>query len=238
MANASLLEVTNIETCYGLSQVLFGMSLAVAPGEMVTLMGRNGMGKTTTVRSIMGLTPAITGSIRFDGNEIRGLPAYQVAKLGIGLVPEGRQVFPNLTARENLVATAANRSSAAEPWTLDKVCALFPRLAERTANLANQLSGGEQQMLSIARALLLNPTLIMLDEATEGLAPLIHDEIWACLDRIRAEGISILVVDKDIRALIPLAQRHYVIHKGEICWSGTSEQLEQSRAELDRYITL
>ena len=134
MADRSLLEVSNIETSYGLGQVLFGMSLAVAPGEMVTLMGRNGMGKTTTVRSIMGLTPAITGSIRFDGNEIRGLPAYQVAKLGIGLVPEGRQVFPNLTARENLVATAANRSRAAEPWTLDKVCALFPRLAERTAN--------------------------------------------------------------------------------------------------------
>src|SRR5881392_1871595 len=166
---AELLEVEGIEAGYGSSRILHGVSLAVAPGEMVTLMGRNGMGKTTTVRSIMGLTPAITGSIRFDGYEIRGLPAYQVAKLGIGLVPEGRQVFPNLTARENLVATAANRSSAAEPWTLDKVCALFPRLAERTANLANQLSGGEQQMLAIGRALMTNPRLLILDEATEGL---------------------------------------------------------------------
>ena len=188
MAEAPLLEVSSIETCYGLSQVLFGMSLAVAPGEMVTLMGRNGMGKTTTVRSIMGLTPAITGSIRFDGSEIRGLPAYQVAKLGIGLVPEGRQVFPNLTARENLVATAANRSGAADPWTLDKVCGLFPRLSERIANMANQLSGGEQQMLAIGRALMTNPRLLILDEATEGLAPLIRAEIWQCLTRLKAAG--------------------------------------------------
>src|SRR5215471_4534812 len=199
MADRSLLEVSNIETCYGLSQVLFGMSLAVAPGEMVTLMGRNGMGKTTTVRSIMGLTPAMTGSIRFDGNEIRGLPAYQVAKLGIGLVPEGRQVFPNLTARENLIATAA------EPWTLDKVCALFPRLAERTANLANQLSGGEQQMLAIGRALMTNPRLLILDEATEGLAPLIRAEIWQCLTQLKATGQSILVIDKNVEALIRIA---------------------------------
>ena len=160
MADAALLEVSNVETCYGLSQVLFGMSIAIAPGEMVTLMGRNGMGKTTTVRSIMGLTPAMAGSIRFDGREIRGLAAYQVAKLGIGLVPEGRQVFPNLTARENLVATAANRSGASDPWTLERVCALFPRLAERIANMANQLSGGEQQMLAIGRALMTNPRLL------------------------------------------------------------------------------
>ena len=158
------------------------MSLAIAPGEMVTLMGRNGMGKTTTVRSIMGLTRAIAGSIRFADREIRGLPSYQVAKLGIGLVPEGRQVFPNLTARENLVATAANRRAAADPWTLDKVCALFPRLAERTGNMANQLSGGEQQMLAIGRALMTNPRLLILDEATEGLAPLIRAEILAVPD--------------------------------------------------------
>src|SRR5437870_8029372 len=174
MAEPRLLELASVETCYGLSQVLFGMALAVAPGEMVTLMGRNGMGKTTTVRSIMGLTRAIAGSIRFAGGEIRGLPSYQVAKLGIGLVPEGRQVFPNLTARENLVATAANRRDAAEPWTLDKVCALFPRLAERTANLANQLSGGEQQLLAIGRALMTNPRLLILDEAAEGLAALVR----------------------------------------------------------------
>ena len=179
MADAALLEVADIDTCYDLSQVLFGMSLTIAPGEVVALMGRNGMGKTTTVRSIMGLTPATKGSIRFNGREIRGLPAYQVAKLGIGLVPEGRQVFPNLTTRENLVATAANRSSAAEPWTLDKVYALFPRLAERTATMASQLSGGEQQMLVIGRALMTNPRLLILDEATEGLAPLLRAEILA-----------------------------------------------------------
>ena len=236
MADRSLLEVSNIETCYGLSQVLFGMSLAVAPGEMVTLMGRNGMGKTTTVRSIMGLTPAITGSIRFDGNEIRGLPAYQVAKLGIGLVPEGRQVFPNLTARENLVATAANRSSAAEPWTLDKVCALFPRLAERTANLANQLSGGEQQMLAIGRALMTNPRLLILDEATEGLAPLIREEIWHCLSMLKARGQSVLVIDKNIEHLTRIADRHYIIERGRAVWSGTSEQLIAKPDLQHRYL--
>src|SRR5436853_7808513 len=181
MADRSLLEVSNIETCYGLSQVLFEMSLAVAPGEMVTLMGRNGMGKTTTVRSIMGLTPAMKGSIRFDGREIRELAAYRVAKLGIGLVPEGRQVFPNLTARENLVATAANRGGAAEPWTLAKVCELFPRLSERLDAMANLLSGGEQQMLVIGRALMTNPRLLIRDEATEGLAPLVRNQIWQCL---------------------------------------------------------
>ena len=222
MADAALLEVSNIETCYGLSQVLFGMSLAIAPGEMVTLMGRNGMGKTTTVRSIMGLTPAMAGSIRFDGREIRALPAYRVAKLGIGLVPEGRQVFPNLTARENLVATAANRSGAAEPWTLDKVCALFPRLAERIASMANQLSGGEQQMLAIGRALMTNPRLLILDEATEGLAPLIRAEIWQCLTRLKAAGQSILVIDKNVEALIRIADRHYLIERGKVVWTGTS----------------
>src|SRR6266850_5054210 len=185
MADFPLLEVSNVDTCYGLSQVLFGMSLAVAPGEMVTLMGRNGMGKTTTVRSIMGLTRAMAGSIRFAGREIRGLAAYQVAKLGIGLVPEGRQVFPNLSARENLVATAANRGGAAEPWTLDKVCALFPRLAQRIGSMGNLLSGGEQQMLAIGRALMTNPRLLILDEATEGLAPLIRTEIWRCLTRLK-----------------------------------------------------
>src|SRR6478609_1171342 len=172
MADSALLEISDVETCYGLSQVLFGMSFAIGEGEMVTLMGRNGMGKTTTVRSIMGLTRARAGSIRFGGREIRALASHQVARLGIGLVPEGRQVFPNLTARENLVATAIHRGS--DPWTLPKVCALFPRLAERPDALANQLSGGEQQMLAIGRALMTNPHLLILDEATEGLAPLIR----------------------------------------------------------------
>ena len=236
MPNPSLLEVSNIETCYGLSQVLFGMSLAVAPGEMVTLMGRNGMGKTTTVRSIMGLTPAMQGSIRFDGREIRELAAYQVAKLGIGLVPEGRQVFANLTARENLIATAANRSGAAQPWTLDKVCALFPRLAERIANMANQLSGGEQQMLAIGRALMTNPRLLILDEATEGLAPLIRAEIWECLTRLKAVGQSILVIDKNVEALIRIADRHYLIERGKVVWTGTSTELAAAPAIQHRYL--
>jgi branched-chain amino acid transport system ATP-binding protein len=236
MRSPSLLEVSNIETCYGLSQVLFGMSLAVAPGEMVTLMGRNGMGKTTTVRSIMGLTPAMRGSIRFDGREIRELAAYRVAKLGIGLVPEGRQVFPNLTARENLIATAANRSRAAEPWTLEKVCALFPRLAERIANMANQLSGGEQQMLAIGRALMTNPQLLILDEATEGLAPLIRAEIWQCLTRLKAAGQSILVIDKNVEALIRIADRHYLIERGKVVWTGTSTELAAAPAIQHRYL--
>jgi branched-chain amino acid transport system ATP-binding protein len=235
-ASASLLELDRIETCYGLSQVLFGMSLAIAPGEMVTLMGRNGMGKTTTVRSIMGLTPATAGAIRFDGREIRGLPSYRVAKLGIGLVPEGRQVFPNLTARENLVATAANRGAAAEPWTLDKVCALFPRLAERLASMANQLSGGEQQMLAIGRALMTNPRLLILDEATEGLAPLIRAEIWQCLTRLKAAGQSILVIDKNVEALIRIADRHYVIERGRVVWTGSSRELAAAPAVQHRYL--
>jgi branched-chain amino acid transport system ATP-binding protein len=236
MAEAALLEVSNVETCYGLSQVLFGMSIAIAPGEMVTLMGRNGMGKTTTVRSIMGLTPAMAGSIRFDGREIRGLAAYQVAKLGIGLVPEGRQVFPNLTARENLVATAANRNGAADPWTLERVCGLFPRLAERIANMANQLSGGEQQMLAIGRALMTNPRLLILDEATEGLAPLIRAEIWQCLTRLKAAGQSILVIDKNVEALIRIADRHYLIERGKVVWVGSSPELAATPPIQHRYL--
>src|SRR5258708_2412129 len=209
------------------------MSLAVAPGEMVTLMGRNGMGKTTTVRSIMGLTPALTGSIRFDGREIRDLAAYQVAKLGIGLVPEGRQVFPNLTARENLVATGAIRRRAAETWTVEKVCTLFPRLAERIANMANQLSGGDQQMLAIGRALMTNPRLLILDEATEGLAPLIRAEIWQCLTKLKAAGQSILVIDKNVQALIRIAERHYLIERGKVVWTGSSRELAAAPASSD-----
>src|SRR5499433_4085307 len=236
MADGSLLEVSNIETCYGLSQVLFGMSLAVAPGEMVTLMGRNGMGKTTTVRSIMGLTPAMTGFIRFDGREISALAAYQVAKLGIGLVPEGRQVFSNLTARENLVATAANRGGAAEPWTLPRICALFPRLAERMDAMGSELSGGEQQMLAIGRALMTNPRLLIFDEATEGLAPLIRAEIWQCLTRLKAKGHAILVIDKNVEALIRIADRHYLIERGRIVWSGTSAALAAAPDLQHRYL--
>jgi len=231
-----LLEVARIETCYGLSQVLFDISLAIAPGEMVTLMGRNGMGKTTTVRSIMGLTPAMSGSIRFAGAEIRTLPTYRVAQLGVGLVPEGRQIFPNLSARENLVATAANRGDADGGWTLDKVCALFPRLAERLSSMGNQLSGGEQQMLAIGRALMTNPRLLILDEATEGLAPLIRAEIWQCLSRLKAAGQSILVIDKNVEALTRIADRHYLIERGRVVWTGTSTELADAPQVQHRYL--
>jgi len=236
MADTSLLELRDVETSYGLSRVLFGVSLTIARGEMVSLLGRNGMGKTTTVRSIMGLTPAGAGSIRFYGEEIRRLPAYRIAKRGIGLVPEGRQVFPNLTTRENLVATAANRDLAAEPWTLGRVLALFPRLAERANNMANLLSGGEQQMLAIGRALMTNPLLLILDEATEGLAPRVRDEIWNSLERLRAGGQSILVIDKSVQALTRIADRHYIIERGRVVWSGSSRELAQASAIQHRYL--
>ncbi len=236
MADAPLLELRDVETSYGLSRVLFGVSLAIAPGEMVSLMGRNGMGKTTTVRSIMGLTPAAAGSIRFAGAEISALPAYRVAKLGIGLVPEGRQLFPNLTTRENLVATASDRGGAAEPWTLERVWALFPRLAERAGSMANLLSGGEQQMLAIGRALMTNPRLLILDEATEGLAPLIRDEIWRCLAKLRAAGQSILLIDKNVGAIARIADRHYFIERGRIVWSGGARELASAPEVAHRYL--
>jgi len=232
----ALLELSDVEASYGLSRVLFGVSLSIAPGEMVSLLGRNGMGKTTTVRSIMGLTPAAAGSIRFGGEDIRALPSYRVAQRGIGLVPEGRQIFPTLTTRENLIATASNRNSAADPWTLTKIWALFPRLAERAGSMASLLSGGEQQMLAIGRALLTNPRLLILDEATEGLAPLIRDEIWRCLQSLRAAGQSILVIDKNVAALTRIADRHYVIERGRVVWSGSSAQLAGAQEIQHRYL--
>jgi branched-chain amino acid transport system ATP-binding protein len=229
-----VLEVSGIETCYGLSQVLFEVSLNIKPGEMITLMGRNGMGKTTTVRSIMGLTPARAGTIRFMGQDIRGLPSYKIAKLGIGLVPEGRQIFPNLSVRENLVATAAARNGGA--WTLDKVYELFPKLAARENNMGNQLSGGEQQMLAIARALMTNPRLLILDEATEGLAPLIRAEIWRCLAQLKALGLAILVIDKNVAALMRVADRQFLIERGRVVWSGTSRELAAAPDVQHRYL--
>jgi branched-chain amino acid transport system ATP-binding protein len=232
MADA-VLDVRGIETSYGQSQVLFGLSLAVAPGEMVTLMGRNGMGKTTTVRSIMGLTAARAGSIRFAGREIRGLPSYRVARCGIGLVPEGRQIFPNLSVRENLLATAVERAGT---WTLGKVYALFPRLAERAASMGNQLSGGEQQMLAIGRALMTNPRLLILDEATEGLAPLIRAEIWRCLENLKASGLAILVIDKNVGTLTRVADRHFLIERGRVVWSGPSRELAAAPDIQHRYL--
>jgi len=237
MADAMpLLEIEAIETCYGLSQVLFGLSLSVRSGEMVAMMGRNGMGKTTTIRSILGLTPARAGTIRFAGVEVRKLPSFRIAQLGIGLVPEGRQVFPNLTVRENLVAASGNRLGSDDPWTLEKIHALFPRLAERGGNMGNQLSGGEQQMLAIGRALMTNPKLLILDEATEGLAPLIRDEIWQCLSMLKARGQAVLVIDKNIENLTRIADRHYIIERGRAVWSGTSEQLIAEPDLQHRYL--
>jgi branched-chain amino acid transport system ATP-binding protein len=231
-----LLELIDVETGYGLSQVLFGVSLAIAPGGVVTLMGRNGMGKTTTVRSILGLTPAKAGSMRFAGQEIRGLAPFRIAQLGIGLVPEGRQIFPNLTVRENLLAAAADRNGATRPWTLARLHELFPQLAELGDRMGSQLSGGEQQMLAVGRALMTNPRLLILDEATEGLAPLIRMEIWRCLAQLKAEGLAILIIDKNVEALTRLADRHYFIERGRIVWDGNSSELAAAPDVQHRYL--
>jgi branched-chain amino acid transport system ATP-binding protein len=233
---APMLQVSGLATTYGESQVLFGMDFEIAAGEVVTLMGRNGMGKTTTVHSIMGIVPPRGGSIRLESREIAGLPSHQIARLGLGLVPEGRQIFPNLTVRENLVAAAANRDGRADPWTLARVFEFFPRLAERQTNMGNQLSGGEQQMLAIGRALMTNPRLLILDEATEGLAPLIRQEIWNCLRRLKGEGQAILVIDKNVGALIGLADRHYIVEKGRVVWSGASAALAADIELQHRYL--
>jgi branched-chain amino acid transport system ATP-binding protein len=231
-----LLEVQKLETAYGASQVLYGIDLAVAAGQMATLLGRNGMGKTTTVRSIMGLTRAQQGAISFRGRRIEREAPDRIARLGIALVPEGRQIFPNLTVREHLVAFAENRAGRADPWTPAKVLALFPRLAERADNMGNQLSGGEQQMLAIGRALVTNPHLLILDEATEGLAPLVREEIWKCLARLRAAGQTILVIDKYIERLVRLADRHTIIERGRVAWQGSSAELDADRALWHRYL--
>jgi branched-chain amino acid transport system ATP-binding protein len=231
-----MLAVESLETSYGLSQVLFGVSFGVRAGEVVTLLGRNGMGKTTTVLSIMGVVPARAGAISFEGRALRGLPSYRVAQAGLGLVPEGRQVFPNLTVRENLVATTANRAGATNPWTLERVFALFPQLAERQHHFGNQLSGGEQQMLAIGRALMTNPKLLILDEATEGLAPLIRADIYRSIAKLKAEGLSILVIDKDVKALTRVADTHYVLEKGRVVWSGSSAELATNGDIQHRYL--
>jgi branched-chain amino acid transport system ATP-binding protein len=226
-----MLEVRDLETAYGRSQVLFRINLEVKERQVVTLLGRNGMGKTTTVRSIMGLTQAHSGKVVFEGKEIQQQPSYRIAQAGIGLVPEGRQVFPNLTVRENLVATQRGKG-----WTLEKVFSLFPQLGERVSNYGNQLSGGEQQMLAIGRALMTNPRLLILDEATEGLAPLIRAEIYRSIERLKAEGLSLLVIDKDVRALTRVADRHFVLEKGRVVWSGTSAELSANPQTQHRYL--
>jgi len=231
-----MLTVESIETAYGVSQVLFGVSLEVETGQVVTLLGRNGMGKTTTVRSIMGIVPPKAGEVRFLGRPIHGLPSYRVAQIGIGLVPEGRQVFPNLTVRENLVATAANRGGGTDPWTVETVFDLFPQLAERQRVLGGALSGGEQQMLAIGRALMTNPRLLILDEAAEGLAPLVRADIWRCIARLKARGQSILLIDKDVAALTRIADAHYILEKGQIVWRGTSAELRAREDIQHRYL--
>ncbi len=227
-----LLRVEAIQSFYGDAQALFDVQLEVASGEFVTLLGRNGMGKTTTVRSIMGIMTPRHGRVMFKGQDITGWPSYKVARLGIGLVPEQRQVFPNLSVRENLVATAGNRLGHAGPWTLERVYSLFPRLKERAKNLGANLSGGEQQMLAIGRALMTNPQLLILDEATEGLAPLVRAEIWDCLQTLKASGLSILIIDKNLVPLMRLADRHFLLEKGRTLWQGSSEDLLASRRDL------
>ena len=223
---SALLEIEGLETSYGSSQVLFGVSLSVAESEVATLLGRNGMGKTTTVRSICGLEKPGGGSIRFAGQRIDGWTPDRIGRAGIALVPEGRQIFPNLTVRENLVAFAANRHGAREPWTLERIYAFFPSLERRAANLGGRLSGGEQQMLAIGRALMTNPRLLILDEATEGLAPLVREEIWRCLDALRGSGQTILVIDKYVERLIALADRHTILDRGQVAWQGSSVELD------------
>jgi len=230
------LTVNNIETFYGGRQALFGVTLRARAGEVTSLIGRNGMGKSTTVASITGIRPPACGEIHYRGRRIDNLPAYRIARRGIGLVPEGRQVFPNLTARENLIATAANYNDSDAPWTVAGVLALFPQLKNRLTNMGDQLSGGEQQMLACARALLLNPSLLILDEATEGLAPLVRRDFWRKLHEIKQTGVAILIIDKDLDALCELADRHYIIEKGVIVWRGDSAQLRADAELQTRYL--
>ncbi len=226
-----MLEIRGLETAYGRSQVLFGVSLDIRRGEVVTLLGRNGMGKTTTVKSIMGITRPRAGEIRFEGKAIHGLPSYRIAQAGLGLVPEGRQIFPNLKVRENLVATARPGT-----WSLQAVYQLFPALREREEHYGNELSGGEQQMLAIGRALMTNPKLLILDEATEGLAPRIRAEIYRSIAELKASGVSILLIDKDVGALTRVAERHYVLEKGRVVWSGNSRELATDVGAQHRYL--
>ena len=231
-----MLEVRGLQASYGVSQALFGVDLKVDTGEVVTLMGRNGMGKTTTVNCIMGLLPVKAGSIRIHGQEMGGLPSFRIAQAGVGLVPEGRQIFPNLTVLENLRVTAANRQCVEKPWELDRVLQMFPALFERRHSLGSLLSGGEQQMLAIGRALMINPTLLILDEATEGLAPLVRREIWSWLVKLKQSGLSILVIDKNVSDLARIADRHFIIEKGRTVWVGDSSELLSGEDLKRRYL--
>jgi len=233
-----MLRIDSLQSAYGSSQVLFDVNLVLEAGQVVTLMGRNGMGKTTTIKTLMGLVPVRGGSIVFNGQSLTGLAPEAIARLGLGLVPEGRQVFPTLSVRENLIATAADRFHRANPWTLPRVFALFPRLEERADQMAATLSGGEQQMLAIGRALMTNPHVLILDEATEGLAPLIRAEIWACLALLKQEGHAILIIDKALSALQSLADRHFILEKGVTVWTGTSADVIRDREKVNGWIGL
>lgn len=231
-----MLKVSDLITHYGTSQALFGVDLEFGSGEVATLLGRNGMGKTTTISSIMGIVKATSGSVQFDGEELVGRPSFKIANLGIGLVPEGRQIFPNLSLRENLIATASNHLGQTEPWTINAVYELFPELAARQSSMGNLLSGGEQQMLAIGRALMTNPRLLILDEATEGLAPLVRQKIWSALTALKGRDLSILVVDKNLTDLLKIADRHFIIERGKVVWDGTSDALRTDREVLHRYL--
>jgi branched-chain amino acid transport system ATP-binding protein len=233
-----LLRVEGLQASYGPSQVLFGVDLEVPAGRIVTLLGRNGMGKTTTVRAILGLLPPRTGRVVFCGEEIQGRPPESIASAGIALVPEGRQIFPNLTVRENLLAFAANRNGSSRPWTLERVLELFPRLRARLNRLGVQLSGGEQQMLAIGRALMTNPRLLILDEATEGLSPVLREEIWRCLEELNREGLAILLIDKYVDRLLDLAHHHFVLERGRVVWRGPSEALRADPDLWQRYLSV
>jgi len=232
----NLLDVQAIQTGYGASQVLFGIDLRVAEGSVVTLLGRNGMGKTTTLRALFGLLPLRGGEVHFGSQRIDGQSTDAIARLGLALVPEGRQVFPNLSVREHLVAFAANRNGTAQPWNLDRVLSMFPQLSARQKAMGDQLSGGEQQMLSIGRALMTNPRLLVLDEATEGLAPLVREEIWRCLAELKAAGQSILVIDKYVQRLVQIADEHTILERGRVVWHGTSAALAADPQLWHRYL--
>jgi branched-chain amino acid transport system ATP-binding protein len=234
--SGALLEVRGIDAGYGSVQVLRSLSFDIARGSVATLIGRNGMGKSTTVKALVGQLPLSAGSILFGGEDIAGLPDFRIARRGIGLVPEGRQIFPNLTVRENLLAGAGRPHALGEPWTLDRVYAMFPLLLTREANLGANLSGGEQQMLAIGRALMTNPLLLILDEATEGLAPLVRQEIWSCLARLKRTGLAMLVIDKHLGPLSRLADMHYVLEKGRVVWQGGSDALRAQTTLIRRYV--
>ena len=233
---APLLAIRDIEAHYGSSQALFGVSMTVDEGELVTLIGRNGMGRSTVVKSLFGLLSTVAGQIEFNGVRTERLPPHRIARLGLALVPEGRQIFPNLSVEENLIATARLNKQASTPWTLARIYALFPRLQERRGNAGSQLSGGEQQMLAIGRALMTNPRLLVLDEATEGLSPLVRADIWRVLSELKRSGLSLIVIDKNLGALLKLADRHYVLEKGRVVWHGTSEALRQREDVVRQYL--